>query len=89
LKHKDNGVLGEHKICLTEEAMIESTSVNESHNKWTAIERIDENDNYIFITTTSSGTYNIPKRDFSSSDTATQFYNQARVYHEKSRPISI
>jgi YcxB-like protein len=89
LKKKNNGVLGEHKIYLTEEAMIESTSVNQSHNKWNAIERIDENDNYIFITTTAWNIYNIPKRDFSSSDAATQFYSQARTYHEKSRLISI
>jgi hypothetical protein len=89
LLKKNNGILGEHKICLTEEAMIESTSVNESHNKWSSIERIDEDDNYIFITTTAGGTYNIPKRDFHSSDAATQFYNQARIYHERSRPISI
>jgi YcxB-like protein len=84
LKKKNNGVLGEHKIQITEERMIESTSINESHITWAAIERVDENDEYIFITTTARGTYNIPKRDFVSSDDATQFYNQARIYNEKS-----
>ena len=63
--------------------MIELTSINESHITWAAIERVDENEEYIFITTTASGTYNIPKRDFASTDDATQFYNQARIYHKK------
>jgi YcxB-like protein len=89
LLKNNNGILGEHRICITEEVIIESTSVNESHNKWNSIERIDEDDNYIFITNRAAGIYNIPKRDFHSSDAATQFYNQARIYHERSRPISI
>ncbi len=78
---KNNGVLGEHKIQLTEEEIIESTSINKSYVKWSAIERIDEDDNYIFITTIARETYNIPKRDFASTDSAKQFYSQARIYH--------
>jgi YcxB-like protein len=83
LLKKNNGILGEHRICLTEEVLIESTSVNESHHKWNSIERIDEDDNYIFVTTKAAGIYNIPKRDFHSGDAAIQFYNQARAYHKK------
>jgi hypothetical protein len=87
LKKKNNGVLGEHKIQLTGEELIESTSINKSYVKWSAIERIDEDDNYIFITTIARETYNIPKRDFASTDSAKQFYSQARIYHDQPHPI--
>ncbi len=87
LKRKDNGILGEHKILITEEEIVESTSINESHRKWVSIERIDEDDEYIFIATTAWGMYYIPKRDFTSSDVAKQFFNQARSYHENSQTV--
>lgn len=87
LKQESSGVLGEHKICLTEEALIESTSVNESHQKWTGIERIDQNKDYIFIVIGNQRFYVIPKKAFISSDAAKQFYDQARSYHEKSQVI--
>jgi hypothetical protein len=85
LKQEGNGVLGEHKICLTEEILIESTSVNESHQKWTGIEGVYENENYILIMVGNQHGHIIPKRAFVSSDAAKQFYNQARSYQEKSQ----
>jgi YcxB-like protein len=87
LLKKNNGILGEHKIQLTEEEIIESTSINKTHHKWAAIERVDENDDYIFITTTAGGTYNIPKRDFASTDSAREFYSQSLIYFDKFHPV--
>jgi YcxB-like protein len=87
LKKKSSGILGEHKIKLTAEEMIESTLVNESHIKWTAIQRVDENDEYIFIRASYGGTYVIPKRDFINSVIAKQFYDLAHTYHQKSQTI--
>jgi YcxB-like protein len=87
LKKKISGVLGEHKIKLTEEEMIESTLVNESHIKWTAIQGVAENDQYIFIRVSYGGTYIIPKRDFINSAIAKQFYDLANTYHQKIQTI--
>lgn len=82
-----NGILGEHKIVLTENFLIESTVINESHHSWTGIDRIIEDRNHIFIMLNSQQYYNIPKRAFSNTDEARQFYDQAVDYLNKAKQV--
>ncbi|MBW4695025.1 MAG: YcxB family protein [Lyngbya sp. HA4199-MV5] len=85
LKQQNGGVLGEHKIVITDEALTETTSVNESCQRWTGIEGIYENEEYILVMLGSQHGHIIPKRAFINSDSAKQFYCQAQSYYKKSQ----
>src|SRR6185369_7166056 len=56
------GQLGSHKISLNEQGLVESTAVGESHISWAGIDRIEQNEEYIFIYTAPTAAHVIPKR---------------------------
>ena len=81
--HTDpNGVLGEHTITLSPDALFERTAVNDSKAKWSGIFRIDTTPNHIFIFTQPNAAHVIPRRAFPTAEAAEQFYSTARAYHE-------
>ena len=77
-----NGVLGEHTITLSPEALFERTTVNDSKTKWSGIFRIDATPKHIFIFTQPNAAHVIPRRAFPTAEAAEQFFSTARAYHE-------
>lgn len=77
-----NGVLGEHTITLTPEALHERTAVNDSKASWSGIFRTDATPTHIFIFTQPNAAYVIPRRAFPTPKAAEQFFSTARAYHE-------
>src|SRR5215203_815748 len=61
------GQLGSHKVSLSEEGLVESTVVGESHTSWAGLHRVEQDEQYIFIYTSQAGAHIIPKRAFSTS----------------------
>jgi hypothetical protein len=81
----DQGQLGSHKISLTETQLVETTHVGQSLTKWAGVDRVEQNDDYIFIYTTPHAAYVVPKRSFDSKNQAESFYQLARVSKEAGR----
>ena len=76
------GQLGRHKITLTETEIVESTDVGESHTNWAGVDRVEQNDDYIFVYTNPHAAHVIPKRAFGSAGQAASFYQLARLSKE-------
>jgi hypothetical protein len=72
------GLLGEHTIILSDEEMIESTSVNKSVNSWDGIRGIEQNEGYIFIFVNQTMAHIIPKRAFVHLEAASHFLQEAQ-----------
>jgi hypothetical protein len=77
-----HGVLGEHTIALTAEALHERTAVNESKASWSGIFRIDATPTHLFIYTQPNAALVIPRRAFPTAEAAEQFLSTARTYHD-------
>jgi len=72
------GLLGEHTIMLSEEGIIESTSVNKGVHSWAGIRGIEQNEGYIFIFLNQTMAHIIPKRAFVSPEIASHFLQEAQ-----------
>jgi ABC-type nickel/cobalt efflux system permease component RcnA len=83
------GQLGRHKIRLTETEIVETTDVGESRTNWVGVDRIEQNDDYIFVYTTPHSAHVIPKRAFDSAGQAASFYQLARVSKEAAGLYSV
>jgi hypothetical protein len=76
------GQLGEHRIVLSEDGLVESTAVGESRTSWAGVDRIEQNPEYIFIYTSAAAAHVIPKRAFRDRHEADHFYELARASKE-------
>ena len=63
----NKGLIGRHRIVLDDSGLIESTAVGESRTSWAGVDRVEQNDAYIFIYTTPTMAHVIPKRAFDGS----------------------
>jgi YcxB-like protein len=63
----DKGQLGTHTIALSEQGLVERTAVGESRTSWAGVDRVEQNDDYIFIYTSPIAAHLIPKRAFAGS----------------------
>ena len=69
----ERGQLGKHKVVLSETGVVESTAVNESSRTWAGIDRIEQNQDYIFIYVAPLQAIIIPKRAFKDATAAEAF----------------
>src|SRR5206468_2773224 len=60
----DKGQLGTHRIVLSRDGVFERTAVGEARTSWAGIDRVEENEGYIFIYTSPAAAHIIPKRVF-------------------------
>jgi YcxB-like protein len=74
----NKGVLGRHEIEIGPDGVYERTAVNESQQSWAGIERIADDDRYIFIYVQPMAAHVIPKAAFSSPEDASAFLSEAR-----------
>jgi len=72
------GLLGEHTIILSDEGIIESTSVNKGVNSWEGIRGVEQNEGYIFIFLNQMMAHIIPKRAFVNPEIADHFFEEAQ-----------
>lgn len=73
------GQLGAHKISLNEAELVEITAVNESHHSWAGVDRVEQDQKYIFIYTAPHAALIIPKRGFNNLQEAESFYQLAKT----------
>lgn len=82
-KHKNgDGILGRHQIRFDEIQFVEITDVSQTNYSWKGVDRIEENEDYIFIFIAPSQAHIIPKRAFDDSENALVFAEEARRLKE-------
>ena len=74
----DKGQLGRHRLVLGEDGLSESTAVGESRTTWAGVDRVEQSPDYIFIYTTPSAAYVIPRRAFKDPQQAEAFLQLSR-----------
>jgi len=62
LLRKNQGILGEHRITLPAEGLVEATDFNESLNRWSAYHRTVTTKRYLFIFVTEGLIHVVPRR---------------------------
>jgi len=73
------GQLGTHKVILNEAGLVESTAVGESRCSWAGVDRVEQDQQYIYIYTQPHAAHIIPKRAFNNLHEAESFYQLASV----------
>lgn len=73
------GQLGTHKVKLNEAGLVESTAVGESRCLWAGVDRVEHDQQYIYIYTAPHAAHIIPKRAFNNLHEAESFYQLASV----------
>ena len=79
------GVLGEHVVSVSDAAIAESTSVNESKFAWSAVSSVRREGGYILIMIDGLMMLPIPERSFINVNACQEFYERALEYWEVSR----
>lgn len=77
---QSQGILGEHTLTLGAEGFATSCSANDSRVSWSGVERIDSDEQYIYIYTSPLQAHVIPKRAFSSDEEASSFMQAAERF---------
>jgi hypothetical protein len=76
------GLLGKHRLVVSESGLIESTAVGESRTSWAGVDRIEQNPEYFFIYASAAAAHIIPKRAFRDMQEAEGFYQLTRASKE-------
>jgi hypothetical protein len=73
------GQIGTHNVVLNEAGLVESTAVGESRCSWAGVDRVEHDQQYIYIYTAPHAAHIIPKCAFNNLHEAESFYQLARV----------
>jgi hypothetical protein len=71
------GLLCEHTITLTDEALIEITPINEARHLWSDLHSVINAKRHIFIFVLHNAAHIIPKRSFPNPEAAGAFFERA------------
>jgi hypothetical protein len=78
-----NRLNGKHNFTITPDAITDSSDTGDSKTYWSAIERVESTDQYVFILPRGSGPYIIPRKAFSDDISFKQFIDLANIYHQR------
>lgn len=70
---KNDGLLGEHHMMMTEDGIVDSTTNGETKVNWSGIQQIKENDDYFYLYNSSVSAYILPKRELHNLDEISSF----------------
>ncbi len=70
---KNDGLLGNHQLKLTEEGLVDTSSNKETKVTWPGITSVRENDGYFFLYNSSVSAYILPKREIDDVDEVRQY----------------
>ena len=76
------GLIGKHRMVVSEDGLFERTAVGESRTSWAGVDRIEQNPEYIFIYTSPVAAHVIPKRAFRDMQEAEGFYHLSKIRKE-------
>lgn len=76
---KNDGLLGNHQLKLTEEGLVDTSLNKETKVTWPGITSIRENDGYFFLYNSSVSAYILPKRELNHVDKVGQYIKSKGV----------
>ncbi len=76
------GLLGRHRIVLSQDGLIESTAFGESRSSWAGVDRVEQDLHNIYIYTSLAAAHVIPKHAFRDPQEADAFYRFSRAGKE-------
>ena len=85
---QNKGAFGNHIIALDPEGVTAISDVGESRTGWAGIEKVEENEEYVFLYTGSLQAHVIPKRAFLGGAEAAEFFKLAQAYHSGSQCLT-
>ncbi|CAM3114981.1 YcxB family protein [Filibacter tadaridae] len=65
---KNDGLLGNHHLKITEEGLVDTSSHKETKVSWSGITRFKEDDSYFYLYNSSVSAYILPKREIDHVD---------------------
>ncbi|MEN1937069.1 YcxB family protein [Paenibacillus sp. 102] len=74
-----SNLLGKHKVQITDEGIIETNSGGETKRKWKGIEKVEENEAYIFIYVSSMSANIVPKTAFARENSKSEFIKKLQA----------
>jgi hypothetical protein len=84
LKEGDNkAVLGHHELSLSPEGIFVRTQTSESKTSWSAITKVLQNDQYVFLYVSSINAFVIPKKAFANESTLQEFLDYIDTHSEQ------
>lgn len=80
------GLYCEHTLTLTDVALVEVTSINESRHLWSGLHGVVDVPDYIYLFITADLAHVVPKRAFPSPSAANAFASRAKELWATARP---
>jgi len=77
---QNRGRLGRHTMTLTPDGIVDTTEFGEERHTWSVVEKIAEDENYVFIYMSATSAHVIPKRAFAHQAALDAFLNTARAF---------
>ncbi|KXH80854.1 YcxB family protein [Sporosarcina sp. HYO08] len=65
---KNDGLLGDHQLTLTDEGLVDTSSNKETKVTWSGITSFQEDDQYFYLYNSSVSAYILPKREIDQVD---------------------
>ena len=85
---ENSGVIGSHFLAIEPKGVSEKSAVGESTTNWIGVERIEQDEKYLFIYIGPLQAHIIPKRAFASGQEADEFFELAQSYRLGNTPTS-
>lgn len=84
---KDKGMIGEIELTISSEGIFEKSEAGDTKIKWSGVEKIEQNEQYVFVYIGSLMAYVIPKRTFPNESALQEFYSLLNALRGASRVI--
>lgn len=84
----NRALFGHHHVRLLPDRVEVSTEFSRGEVKWEGVERVVENEHYIFIYVSALNAYVINKKYFPSVELATRFFETARAQHQQAAQLT-
>lgn len=72
---QNDGLIGEHRLMISEKGITDYTSNGESHANWSGIKELKEDDQYFYLYNTSVSAYILPKSAITNVDEVRSYIN--------------
>jgi hypothetical protein len=82
---QNRSMLGVHTVTLSEQGLRATSEVSESSITWSGIERIEQDDQYIYLFVAATAAHIVPKRALVTMEQASDFYHTAQTFFDQAR----
>ncbi|AXI10808.1 hypothetical protein CUC15_18475 [Oceanobacillus zhaokaii] len=65
---RNGGLIGKHRMIITEDGITETTSTDETKVNWSGIQAFKEDNDYFYLYNSSVSAYILPKRELKNAD---------------------